>query len=217
MSKKQLRYRIYFWISFLFFYSSLYIYSEFCLRPLATVLEALIPIALAVPVAFLTAAFNKRNSYMRALRDLWQRLVPAAQTAIQYTHLTSPDQRDFARTQESLSTAIDMLRGVFSNVPTGSPPGLYPYENLKDIQRIVSLLKYGPNFRRAEVDKARLCITRLWQEMHVAMLGEFDRAVPLEPVSKYLGSGQSVADLLEDKQLKDEHLSRNRSASNPFK
>ena len=92
MSKKQLRYRIYFWISFLFFYSSLYIYSEFCLRPLATVLEALIPIALAVPVALLTAAFNKRNSYMRALRDLWQRLVPAAQTAIQYTRLTSPDR-----------------------------------------------------------------------------------------------------------------------------
>ena len=172
------------------------------------ILKDLIPIALALPVAVLAWAFRRRNSYLQALRDLWQHLIPAVQSAIQYTHLQSPEQRDFAETQKAIATAIDMLRGVFRNIPTKDPVGLYPFENLKDISKIVDWLKYDSKFRSSEAERARECIIRLWQEMHSAMLREFDRSVPSRPVSKYLGDGRSVADLLIDGCLADNDLDR---------
>lgn len=158
--------------------------------------------AIAIPVAFLAAALNRRNSYLEALRDLWQQLIPAVQDAVQYTHLPAPDRKDFARTMKGLSTAIDMLRGVFKNVPfKDSQKGLYPYENLKEIFEVVSSLNYGENFRTNYTEEARHRITRLWQDMQLAMLDEFDRDVPLKPVSKYLlGTGRSATnDLTADK------------------
>lgn len=199
-------------------YGLLYSFFSFVNKATADRLEALIPIALAVPVALLAGAFNRRNSYLQALRELWYRLVPAAQTAIQYTHLTEPSQSDFAQTQGSLSAAIDEVRGVFANVPTGRPPGLYPYENLKDIVAVVSWLEYGAKFRASDATVARRCIVRLWQEMHVAMLDEFDRDVPVTPVSKYLGrdgDGRSIADLLFQDDLKKEDIEGDRPASAP--
>ena len=79
----------------------------------AEALEALLPVALAIPAAILAAGFSRRNSYLQALRDVWRRLIPAVQGAIQYTHFSAPSQSDFAETQKALSTAIDELRGVF--------------------------------------------------------------------------------------------------------
>ena len=185
---------------------------------LVEILQVMVPIALAIPAAILAHGLNRRNSYLQALRDLWIRLVPAAQTAIQYTHLPQPSQADFARTEEALSTAIDMLRGVFANIPSaGNHAGLYPYENIKDIEKIVSWLGYGNNFRSADSPLARTCITRLWQEMHAAMLGEFDRDVPASPVSKYMntGSNESLSDLLIGGSLTEGDLCRKRRASAP--
>ena len=215
MSAQRLRIRILACLVGLIVYAGFYAYAEFYMPKFAEIFKTLIPIALAIPVAVLAAGFNRRNSYLQALRDLWQRLIPAAQAAIQYTHLASPDQTDFARTHEALSVAIDVLRGVFRNVPTRNPTGLYPYENLKDISKVVSWLGYGKNFRSEDAARARLCITRLWQEMHIAMLGEFDRDVPRAPVSKYLGEGKSVADLLIEESLNDDDFSFGRLASKP--
>lgn len=196
-------------------YAVAYIFCKQSMPGYAHILKDLIPIALALPVALLAWAFRRRNSYLQALRDLWQELIPAVQAAIQYTYLRSPDQRDFAETQQALATAIDMLRGVFRNIPTRDPVGLYPFENLKDISKIVDWLQYGSKFRSDEAKRARRCIVRLWQEMHAAMLREFDRSVPREPVSKYLGDGRSVADLLIDGCLADNDLSLDRPASQP--
>ena len=200
----------------LFIYASLYIYAAIYSCPWKDTLESLIPMALAIPGALLLHAFNRRNSYLQAMRDLWQRLIPAVQTAIQYTHLSPPDAADFARTQEALSTAIDMLRGVFANVPTSrQPPGLYPYENLKDIHKIIAWLDYGSRFRLADAEQARRCMVRLWQEMHVAMLDEFDRDMPKRPVSKYLGDGWSIADHLFNGTLVEHDLQLEIHASYP--
>ncbi len=197
-------------------YASLYAYCDQTTSALAKALEALIPLAVAIPATALAAAFNRRNSYLQALRELWRSLIPAAQSAIQYTHMTAPDQAAFARTQEAMSTAIDLLRGVFANVPRrGAPTGLFPYENLKDIYRIVSWLGFGETFRTSAASDARACITKLWQEMHTAMLEEFDRDVPIIPVGRFLWDGRSIADLLIDGDLRREDLLRDRLASHP--
>ncbi len=161
------------------------------------VFKDLIPVALGVPLALLTFSFQRRMSYLQALRDFWQRLIPAVQSAIQFTHLSNPGQADFARTLEALATVMDLARGVFANVPIAkNRNGLYPYENLKDIYNTISWL--GVTNGRSEVDRAnaRRCVTRLWQEMYNALLVEFDRDVPMNPVSKYLHRGCSIADKL---------------------
>ena len=166
-------------------------------NPLAAAIKDLIPLAVALPAAFLAYAFSRRNSYLQALRELWKQLVPSVQKAIQYTYLPAPTQADFTVVMENLSVAIDLTRGVFSNIGKNGSRGLFPYENLKDIHRIISWLGFGGGFCKAKSYNARLCITSLWQEMHHAMLDEFDRDVPATPISKYLyGKSESVADLL---------------------
>ena len=165
---------------------------------LAATIKDLIPLAVALPAAFLTYAFSRRNSYLQALRELWKQLVPSVQKTIQYTYLAAPTQADFALVMENLSVAIDLTRGIFSNVgKSGDSRGLFPYETLKDIYRIISWLGFGESFRKNQSHDARICITSLWQEMHHTMLDEFDRDMPVTPISKYLHKkGESVADLL---------------------
>ena len=218
MSKQNFRRWILLTVAWLVLYAGAYAWAALTARDYAKVLEPLIPIAVAVPAAVLAGGFNRRNSYLQATRDLWHRLVPAAQLAIQYTHLSNPDQRHFAETERALSTAIDMVRGVFSNVRDGSATGLYPYENLKDIEKIIAWLGYGKTFRRNDAKQARKCVTRLWQQMHAAMLDEFDRDVPVTPVGKYVDgrdASESLADLLIRGCLTEDDMARGRFASAP--
>ena len=218
MSRRRLRNWTCWSIVWFVLYSSAYIAARLCTCVAAEILATLVPLAVAIPAAVLVGAFNRRNSYLSAMRDLWHNLVPAAQGAIQYTHLACPSQADFADTQRALSTAIDRIRAVFDNVPNGSPSGLYPYENIKDIAMVISWLGFGSDFRKADAIMARKCITRLWQQMHGVMLDEFDRDVPMTPVGKYLDGGgdpRSLADLLIEGCLSDEDMDRKRRPSAP--
>ena len=199
-------------VALVLLYGTVFIVLDFCgAERWSDILESLIPLFLGLPLAAAVYAFNRRNSYLQALRQLWATLVPAAQEAIQYTHLPAPSQAEFAQTQKALSTAIDGLRGVFEN----TRDGLYPYENLKDIKEAISWLGFGGNFNGANAQLTRRCVVRLWQEMHAAMLAEFDRDRPKRPVSKYLHWRVSVADLLQAGTLTTEDLDLGRSASNP--
>jgi hypothetical protein len=132
-----------------------------------------------IAATYLGFAFQRRHSYLQALRDLWKSLIPTVQRAIQYTYRARPDSEEFSEVMRELSTMIDSLRGVFKNIPAlGDKVGLYPYEPLKDIQLTVSWIHQGRT--REERDQARRCITREWYRMHSAMLKEFDREVPIQ-------------------------------------
>ena len=219
MSKRRLIWWLGGAIAYLFVYAGAYAWLALPeANAWSRVLGHLIPIALGPPLAVAAYAFNRRNSYLQALRQLWAGLVPAAQQAIQYTHLSNPTQRDFAATQSAISTAIDEVRGVFANVPAqGAPRGLYPYENLKDIQMAISWLGFDGNFNPHNANQTRACVVRLWQEMHEAMLAEFDRDQPARPVSKYFHSGKSLADLLKEGSLESGDFEVGCRASNPSK
>jgi hypothetical protein len=85
-----------------------------------------LPAIIGIAAAILAAAFQRRISYLQALRELWKQLLPAIQTVIQYTHAEPPAPDLYAKAQEAISIAIDSVRGVFRNVPaSGSPSGLY--------------------------------------------------------------------------------------------
>jgi hypothetical protein len=207
MTIKRLRYTVLCVIVFLLIYASLGALAKVYTQNMwYQYYKDSISIALAIPAAFLAAAFARRNSYLQGLRDYWRQLLPSIQTAIQYTHYDKPNQEQFATAQVAISMAIDLTRAVFKNVPhQGAPSGLYPFENLKDIQKVLSWLAPGESSRSyKERDMARNCIVRLWQEMYGALLREFDRDTPIDPVSKYLHNGRSIADNLIRGKLRDE-------------
>ena len=135
----------------------------------------LIPFLLAIPAAWLGYCFQRRSSYLAALRQLWGQLIPAVQTAIQFTHLQNPTKEDFSNVQKELSIVTDSLRGVFENIPNRDPVGLYPYENLKQIQKIVSWLYLETQNSADEKYWARRMVKTLWASMHHMLLLEFDR------------------------------------------
>ena len=148
MSARRLRFSVLGIIGWLIIYAAVYAYGVHQGCTWASTLKDLIPIALAIPVTILAAGFSRRNSYLVAMRELWWKLIPAVQSAIQYTHLEAPTQLDFAKTQKDISASIDLLRGVFANVPKSrTPSGLYSYENIKDIHKIISWLGFGKKCR----------------------------------------------------------------------
>src|ERR1043165_2533496 len=97
------------------------------------VIKDCVAVAVAVPAAILAGIFQRRNSYLQALRDYWTQIIPAVQASLQYTFESAPTQAQFATVYVGLSSAIDITRSVFANVRTGHRSGLYPFENLKDI------------------------------------------------------------------------------------
>jgi hypothetical protein len=152
--------------------------------------------------AYLGFAFQRRHSYLQALRDLWRSLIPAVQRAIQYTYRDKPDPDEYSQVMRELSTMIDSLRGVFKNIPrAGDRVGLYPFEPLKDIWRTVSWVHQGrtPDERY----RARRCIRQEWYRMHSAMLKEFDREIPIKPISKFSDGEPSIIDKLIEGTLVD--------------
>jgi hypothetical protein len=165
------------------------------------IFKDLMPLLVAIPAAWLGYCFQRRLSYLTALRELWKELIPAIQAAIQYTHLEKPSQSDFARVQEKLCGTIDALRGVFANIPRKDAVGFYPYEPLKDILQALNWLGFGDNVTPHNRYWTRRCIKTQWGTMHQALLLEFDTDQTPFPISKYLDKEPSLADLLVDGKL----------------
>lgn len=148
----------------------------------------IIPFLFAIPAALLGYAFQQRGSYLASLRALWTRLVLSVNGAIQYTLLEAPTAAQYAEVLTQLAIAIDEVRGVYSNVhERPGVIGLYPYEPIKTIYRIINDLGYGsidPHMRKAACD----AIIHHWQSIRLEFLSEFDRAEPTKPITKPLST-----------------------------
>lgn len=142
------------------------------------------PFLFAIPAALLGYAFQQRFSYLASLRSLWSRLVQSVNAAIQYTYDETPTAREHAEVMAHLGIAIDEVRGVYRNV--GEQPGhvgLYPYEPIKEIYRLINDLGYGVNDPAKRKQTRELIVTK-WQSIRFAFLSEFDRAEPSQPITE---------------------------------
>jgi len=177
----------------------------------------LVPLSIAAPAAYLGYVFQRRMSYLQSLRQLWHMLIPAVHRAIIFANSPKREANEYCEAMMNLGAAIDALRGVFANVPkSGSLKGLYPFENLKDIYRIVEWIGCRDDRSEEQLVHARACMHKLWQEMHGSLLLEFDRDPPIQPISKYLHDQEiSVADKLFQGTLTEQDLARESAASHP--
>ena len=59
--------------------------------PAYSTFKDLIPLLIAIPAAWLGYCFQRRQAYLKDVRELWSKLVASVQDAIQYTHLPAPE------------------------------------------------------------------------------------------------------------------------------
>lgn len=142
------------------------------------VFKDLVPLIFAIPAAYLGFCFQRRSSFLQALRQLWTHLITSVNQAIQYTYQSKTTQKDYSEVLISLSKSIDEVRGVYRNLKeTSHEIGLYPFESLKSIHKVVSKLGFG-DIDSKEAIRARKQITLDWKNIRKTFLAEFDRSEP---------------------------------------
>lgn len=149
----------------------------------------LIPLAIAVPAAWLGFCFQRRAAYLKQLRSYWSKLVDGVQSAAQYTHLEYPEQKDYSAVLQKMSVAIDETRALFCNLDeTDTSPGLFPFEPIKTIYELIAGLNFGDDFDTQNTAKVREQIFVLWKAVRSELLKEFDREVPTWPHTHWVNS-----------------------------
>jgi len=142
-----------------------------------------IPLLTAFPAAVLAAVYQKRSSFLEQLRSTWSLLLDAFQDGIQFTHKTNPTDEDFSSLMKKLSIVTDDFRSLFKNIKedlksreNSRKIGFYPLESLKDIQDLLTQYYFKKDFSDTSQKKVRKEITRLWKQLRIPLLKEFDRA-----------------------------------------
>ena len=151
------------------------------------VFKDLIPLAISIPAAWLGYCLQRRLSYLKDVRDLWSKIVLATQDSIQYTYLECPPQAEFAKVQKSLSVTIEELRSVFANLgATEGEIGVFPFESLKNIHKVVSSLGFGALQSEEDRRLARKSIIDHYKKLRQHYLANCARGVPDIPDSPYI-------------------------------
>ena len=150
----------------------------------------LILLWVAIPAAYLGDCFQRRSAFTTALREMWGNLIESVNEARQFTFETNPNQAIYGQTLKLLSKSIDEVRGVYSNIgETKTDIGLYPYESLKEIQKLVSEMGFTV-YDKATADSARCLIDHHWGLIKSSFLFEFDRPEPTVTNTKYKKAGK---------------------------
>lgn len=147
----------------------------------------LVPLIIAIPAAWLGYCFQRRQAYLKDIRDLWSKIISAFQDSVQYTHLSEPPQDEFAKVLKALSIATEELRAVFVNIgDDGANVGLFPFESIKSIHDKISLLGFGGGFDTEQAKITRREIIQLWKKLRKTFLSELERGLPANADSPYL-------------------------------
>lgn len=138
-----------------------------------------------VVAAYLASVFQRRNSFIEALREEWQDIIRAKSALFAFTQLDAPTQKDYVIAFCAISESIDNMRSVYKNVgETGSLVGLYPYEPLHDMRRTLQDLepRKNPNISEQQRAEARKDILGAWYALREQFLEELDLEAPDNPL-----------------------------------
>ncbi|MGB4846548.1 MAG: hypothetical protein WBP41_01450 [Saprospiraceae bacterium] len=146
------------------------------------------PIIMTFPIAYLGFCFQRRSNFQISLRLLWANMIHAVNKAILYTEHRIEPQREYLRVLLLLSKSIDEVRGVYYNIhQTKTEKGLYPFESLKSIYKIIEELG-SHDLNPDQLKAANLKIKDHWQTIRKTFLAEFDRSEPTFMDTKEINS-----------------------------
>jgi hypothetical protein len=140
-------------------------------------------------VAYIANIYQKRQSFIEALKEEWRDIIAAKSALFAYTQMERPTAEQYIATFCKLSETIDNMRSVYQNVgETGSLIGLYPFAPLHDMRR--SLQTLDPRRGEADADQrnlARDCILQSFYALRETFLEELDLEEPDRPMLIYGG------------------------------
>jgi hypothetical protein len=155
-----------------------------------TAYRDMMPLVIAIPAAYLAFAFQRRSSYLSALRSVWGHMVGAIAASLAYADTESPTQEHQLQVLVKLSIAIEEVRGVFKNIPTsGTRDGWYPFEPIKQIYQEIRDLGFGAGMTPEAGAAAKERIYDMWKASRAQLLAEFDRDRPTYHHADYARPG----------------------------
>ena len=111
-------------------------------------------------VAYITNMFQKRSSFVEALKEEWRDIIATKSALFAYTQLERPTLEQYIATFCRLSETIDNMRSVYRNVgETDDLIGLYPYAPLHDMRRALQTLDPRKNPDADAETRATSCAT----------------------------------------------------------
>jgi hypothetical protein len=138
-------------------------------------------------VAYITNVFQKRHSFVEALKEEWRDIIATKSALFAYTQIEQPTTEQYIETFCKLSETIDNMRSVYQNVgETDDLIGLYPFAPLHDMRRALQTLDPRKSIN-AQVDAeqrnlARDCILQSFYALRETFLEELDLEEPDRPL-----------------------------------
>lgn len=137
-------------------------------------------------VAYITNIYQKRSSFLDALKQEWRDIIAAKSALFSYTQLEEPTLEHYLETFCKLSETIDNMRSVYQNVgETDDLVGLYPYAPLHDMRRALQTLDPRKNAEATDPETralVRAAILQSFYALRETFLGELDLEEPDHPL-----------------------------------
>lgn len=136
-------------------------------------------------VAYITNMFQKRTSFVEALKEEWRDIIATKSALFAYTQLERPTAEQYIATFCRLSETIDNMRSVYQNVgETHDLIGLYPYAPLHDMRRALQTLdpRKNPNLDTQARNLVRDAILQSFYALRETFLEELDLEEPDHPL-----------------------------------
>jgi hypothetical protein len=167
-------------------------------------------------VAFVANVYQKRASFIDALKEEWRDIIAAKSVLFTYTQLERPTLEQYLETFCTLSETIDNMRSVYQNVgETADLIGLYPYAPLHDMRRALQTLdpRKAPDLGMETRNLARDAILQSFYALRETFLEELDLEAPDHPLlpsgarrTKASGATQLAKDALSRQQAQRSRL-----------
>jgi len=136
-------------------------------------------------VAYVTNLFQKRSSFVEALKEEWRDIIATKSALFAYTQLERPTSEQYIATFCKVSETIDNMRSVYQNVgETDDLIGLYPYAPLHDMRRALQTLdpRKNPNPDAEARNLVRDAILQSFYALRETFLEELDLEEPDHPL-----------------------------------
>ena len=137
-------------------------------------------------VAYITNVYQRRSSFVDALKEEWRDIIAAKSALFSYTQLEKPTVELYLVTFCKLSETIDNMRSVYQNVgETGDLVGLYPYAPLHDMRRALQTLDPRKNLQAPDAETRALVRDAILQSFYAlreTFLEELDLEEPDHPL-----------------------------------
>ena len=136
-------------------------------------------------VAYITNVFQKRHSFVEALKEEWRDIIATKSALFAYTQLERPTLEQYIAAFCKLSETIDNMRSVYQNVgETDDLVGLYPFAPLHDMRRALQTLdpRKSPDADADARNLVRDAILQSFYALRETFLEELDLEEPDHPL-----------------------------------